>query len=112
MCKARVDARDTMLRRRQPYVAPMLCVGCPGNTPAHFQRTHILAQWPAPLAPVWAPGCQVPAPSYPGERLGLPQHGPGSIARFGRRSAALFVDWLLCYGLAALAMTFGLVSQA
>lgn len=30
---------------------------------------------------------------YPGERLGLPQEGPGSIARFGRRIAALLVDW-------------------
>jgi hypothetical protein len=30
----------------------------------------------------------------------------------GRRIAALFVDWLIAYGLAALAMTFGLVSMA
>jgi hypothetical protein len=30
----------------------------------------------------------------------------------GRRIAALFVDWLIAYGLAALAMTFGLVSVA
>lgn len=50
--------------------------------------------------------------SYPGERLGLPESGPGSIARFGRRIAALCVDWLVCYGLAALAMTFGWVSLA
>ena len=28
----------------------------------------------------------------------------------GRRIAALFVDWLIAYGLAALAMTFGLVT--
>jgi uncharacterized RDD family membrane protein YckC len=28
----------------------------------------------------------------------------------GRRVAALLVDWLLSYGLAALAMTFGLIS--
>lgn len=47
---------------------------------------------------------------YPGERLGLPPSGSGSIARFGRRIAALSVDWLLSYGLAALAMTLGLVS--
>ncbi|MGE0217797.1 RDD family protein [Mycolicibacterium sp.] len=50
--------------------------------------------------------------SYPGERLGFPPSGSGSIARFGRRIAALCVDWLVCYGLAALAMTFGLVSEA
>jgi uncharacterized RDD family membrane protein YckC len=30
----------------------------------------------------------------------------------GRRIAALFVDWMIAYGLAALAMTFGLVSMA
>ncbi|MFE9257122.1 RDD family protein [Streptomyces sp. NPDC006879] len=40
---------------------------------------------------------------YRGERLGLPQEGPGSIARFGRRMAALVLDWFLCmliaYGL-------------
>ena len=27
---------------------------------------------------------------YPGQRLGLPQTGPGSLARMGRRFAALF----------------------
>lgn len=30
--------------------------------------------------------------SYPGERLGLPDSGPNSIARFGRRLAALAID--------------------
>ncbi len=30
---------------------------------------------------------------YPGRRLGLPEAGPGSIARFGRRAAALCLDW-------------------
>jgi uncharacterized RDD family membrane protein YckC len=52
------------------------------------------------------------ADSYPGERLGLPATGSGSIARFGRRILALCVDWLVCYGLAALAMTLGLFSIA
>lgn len=40
---------------------------------------------------------------YRGQRLGLPEEGPGSVARPGRRFAALFVDWALCmivaYGL-------------
>jgi uncharacterized RDD family membrane protein YckC len=49
---------------------------------------------------------------YPGQRLGLPQSGPRSLARLGRRIAALFIDWLIAYGLAALAMSFGLVSMA
>lgn len=30
---------------------------------------------------------------WPGERLGLPEVGPRSIARFGRRLAAIFIDW-------------------
>ncbi|WP_093784469.1 RDD family protein [Actinacidiphila guanduensis] len=42
---------------------------------------------------------------YRGERLGLPESGPGSIAPVGRRIAAIFVDWILCvviaYGLIA-----------
>jgi uncharacterized RDD family membrane protein YckC len=34
------------------------------------------------------------APSrYPGERLGLPERGPRSIGRVGRRLAALAIDW-------------------
>src|ERR1700744_1051995 len=45
-----------------------------------------------------------------GQPLGLPEHGPGSLARMGRRLAALLVDWLLAYGLAALGMTLGLIS--
>lgn len=42
---------------------------------------------------------------YRGERLGLPQEGPGSVASFGRRLGALFIDWavsmLIAYGLLA-----------
>ncbi|WP_335984120.1 MULTISPECIES: RDD family protein [Streptomycetaceae] len=42
---------------------------------------------------------------YRGERLGLPEDGPGSIASVGRRIAAIFIDWVLCvliaYGLIA-----------
>ncbi|WP_343600692.1 RDD family protein [Mycobacterium sp.] len=48
---------------------------------------------------------------YPGESLGLPEGGPRSLARTGRRLAALLVDWLSALGLAALAMTLGLVSR-
>jgi uncharacterized RDD family membrane protein YckC len=33
---------------------------------------------------------------YPGQRLGLPESGPGSVASFGRRFTAILVDWLLC----------------
>lgn len=40
---------------------------------------------------------------YRGQRLGLPEQGPGSVAPLGRRFGALFIDWSLCmliaYGL-------------
>jgi uncharacterized RDD family membrane protein YckC len=40
---------------------------------------------------------------YPGEQLGLPAQGPGSVARPGRRLGALVFDWAVCtfiaYGL-------------
>lgn len=39
--------------------------------------------------------------TYAGERLGLPQHGPGSLATLGRRVLALLVDWLACSLIAA-----------
>ncbi|MCG5432672.1 RDD family protein [Mycobacterium sp. MYCO198283] len=48
---------------------------------------------------------------YPGQRLGLPESGPGSLARTGRRIAALFVDWFIAYGLAALIAGFGLLTS-
>jgi uncharacterized RDD family membrane protein YckC len=33
-------------------------------------------------------------PAYPGERLGLPEQGPGSVAGWSRRFAALAIDWV------------------
>jgi uncharacterized RDD family membrane protein YckC len=41
---------------------------------------------------------------YPGNRLGLPTDGSGSVAGWGRRVLALFVDWLIA-GLIASAVT-------
>lgn len=35
--------------------------------------------------------------SYPGERLGLPREGSGSIGRLGRRIGALFLDYGAAY---------------
>ena len=36
------------------------------------------------------------APSaWPGERLGLPESGPRSVARLGRRVLAIAIDWAL-----------------
>jgi uncharacterized RDD family membrane protein YckC len=37
---------------------------------------------------------------YPGQDLQLPESGAGSVAGIGRRLAALFIDWLLCEGIA------------
>jgi uncharacterized RDD family membrane protein YckC len=43
---------------------------------------------------------------YRGEHLGLPEQGPGSIARPGRRLGALAVDWGLC-----LLIAYGLITH-
>jgi uncharacterized RDD family membrane protein YckC len=45
-----------------------------------------------------APAPSGAAPSeWPGQRLGLRQSGPGSIARPGRRIGALLIDFAICY---------------
>lgn len=44
---------------------------------------------------------------YRGEQLGLPEHGPGSIARPGRRLGAIAVDWGLC-----LLVAYGLITHS
>ncbi|WP_283133822.1 RDD family protein [Rhizohabitans arisaemae] len=33
---------------------------------------------------------------YPGEQLGLPPEGSGSVAGWGRRIGALLIDWFVC----------------
>jgi uncharacterized RDD family membrane protein YckC len=43
---------------------------------------------------------------YRGKQLGLPEDGPGSIARPGRRLGALVVDWALC-----LLIAYGLITH-
>jgi uncharacterized RDD family membrane protein YckC len=45
-----------------------------------------------------------PAPDelYPGERLGLPQDGRGSLASWGARVLALCLDWAACMAVAVL----------
>ncbi|MBT2441455.1 RDD family protein [Streptomyces sp. ISL-36] len=43
---------------------------------------------------------------YRGRQLGLPEEGPGSIARPGRRIGALTVDWALC-----MLIAYGLVTH-
>jgi len=36
-----------------------------------------------------------PTPAYPGQQLGLPERGPGSVSSLPRRLLALLIDWLL-----------------
>ena len=43
-----------------------------------------------------------PPGNYPGERFGVPATGRGAAAGFGRRLAALTLDWLLGYLIAGL----------
>ena len=50
-------------------------------------------------------------PAYPGAALGLPESGLGSLAPMGRRVLALLIDWLLSYGLALLAVGFGVITK-
>lgn len=62
----------------------------------------------------WLDGPQIPgenddphAPGrWPGEKIGLPQSGPGSLASVGRRAGGVAVDWVLCWLLAGLFVSY------
>jgi uncharacterized RDD family membrane protein YckC len=43
-------------------------------------------------------GAKAPSdrPAYPGEKFGLPEEGPRSVAGLGRRFGALLIDWVIC----------------
>lgn len=45
---------------------------------------------------------------WPGERLGLPERGQMSVARVGRRSVAIIVDWFLAW---VISLPFGQANQ-
>ena len=64
----------------------------------------------------WLSGTNLPDSAaghseFPGQRLGLPRSGAGSIAGMGRRIAAMLADWMIAYGLAGLAVGVGLISR-
>jgi uncharacterized RDD family membrane protein YckC len=40
--------------------------------------------------------------AYRGDKLGLPESGPGSLATSWLRCAGLFVDWVMCGGISLL----------
>lgn len=42
---------------------------------------------------------RTPEAWYPGQGLGRPAAGPGSLARIGRRLLAFVIDWYLVYGI-------------
>lgn len=64
----------------------------------------------------WLSGPQSVAPKvdqkWPGELLGMTESGPGSIATFGRRVGAIFVDWILAGFLVLLTNGFDLTDKA
>jgi hypothetical protein len=53
------------------------------------------AQLTAPPPTEANPAATEAASAYPGQRLGLPERGPGSVASMPRRVLALLIDWLL-----------------
>src|SRR4029077_3538319 len=101
-------ARYTMLHRSQPHVAATLR-NAPQPYAGRMPRT--FGSWLSGPPPSEA-GSPAQGPNdYPGQRLGLPRHGPRSLTGIGRRILALMVDWFIGYGLAGLLVTFGVVSQ-
>ncbi|MDR2257315.1 MAG: RDD family protein [Arthrobacter sp.] len=42
---------------------------------------------------------QLQTQAFPGERMGRPQSGPGSLARWGRRIGGILIDWGLAYAI-------------
>jgi uncharacterized RDD family membrane protein YckC len=38
--------------------------------------------------------------TWPGRRLGLPEEGPRSVARLGRRLGGVAIDWAIAYAIA------------
>lgn len=103
-----------MLHGRQPYVAPTL-----RNLALSGGRWSIWRPaYPVTMARTMGSWLSGPDPAsdagpddYPGKRLGLPETGPGSIARFGRRIAALLIDWFIAYGLTSLTVAVGAISR-
>ena len=66
----------------------------------------------------WLSGPSAAAPedgteqSFPGERLGLPQDGPGALSGLGRRTAALLIDWVMSMGISALIISVTGIGQS
>ena len=50
--------------------------------------------------------------NWPGERLGLPDSGRGSVARVGRRIGALVIDWALALLIAMLFAPYSSIAHS
>src|SRR5437868_12515676 len=67
----------------------------PGERPAaRGGYCGVMATDASPATP--APPAESTHEAYPGQRFGLPERGPLSVASMGRRLLALLIDWLLC----------------
>ena len=95
-----------MLHVRQPSVAVTLRVGTIPVSAYSWVMSREMGSW------LSGPQSLGSGAGYPGQQLGAPADGPGSLAGMGRRMAALAVDWLIAYGLAGLGVAVGLVSSS
>jgi uncharacterized RDD family membrane protein YckC len=59
------------------------------SDPSHTDRTGSAGGWRGGVRSAQAD------PGHPGARFGLPATGSGSVAGYGRRLGALFVDWVV-----------------
>lgn len=66
----------------------------PRNQRGAGQASQAPAGAPAGTAQLTAPQAEDKA-YYPGQGIGLPEHGQGSVASMPRRLLALLIDWLL-----------------
>ncbi len=67
-----------------------------GGQPASAASAGRASEPSASTAQLTAPPATDPkAAAYPGQRFGLPERGPGSVASMPRRLLALLIDWLL-----------------
>ncbi len=93
-----------MLHCSQPHVAATLRNAL---QPYAGRMSRAFGSWLSGPPPSEA-GSPAQGPNdYPGQRLGLPKNGSGALAGAGRRFVALLLDWLIGYGLAGLALSFG-----
>ncbi len=65
---------------------------------AHVPDRRDVSSWlpgSEPRRPGDVPGSAEPS-AFPGQSLGRPLDGPGSVAGLGRRFVSLMIDWVLC----------------